>query len=216
MNFIVSRIFSFFAWLLFYREWCEFKKKLINEYKVGAKNIPPALAQQLLISGEDHRFFQHKGIDLIAICRAIWRRITSNKREGASTIEMQIVRIISGRFELTMRRKIREMAMATLLTTVVPKEHLPALYLQIGYYGWHMNGFSEACRRLNVNIGIITQIEIAQLIARLKYPQSQFISQRRWDQINIRGQHLLRLYTKHKLDRTYKNFINATPIYETI
>jgi len=158
---------------------------------MGIKDIPPVLAQQLLISGEDHRFFRHGGVD-------------------------PIVRVVSGRFERTFKRKIREIAIATLLTSVIPKEQLPALYLQIGYYGWHMNGFGEACRRLGINIDSLTPVETAQLVARLKYPQPRFTPPGRWNQINIRGQHLLRLYIEHKSGRTYKDLINVMPIYETI
>jgi len=214
----LSRVCSFFTRWLFYHEWREFRKKLISEYGsfVDTKDNSPVLAQQLLISGEDHRFFRHGGVDPIAICRAIWRGVVSNKHEGASTIEMQVVRVVSGRFEPTLWRKIREMAIATLLTSVIPKEQLPALYLQIGYYGWRMNGFMEACRRLKLNIDSLTPIETARLVARLKYPQPRFTPPGRWDQINIRGQHLLRLHTEHKSDRTYKNLIYVTSIYKTI
>ena len=41
---------------------------------------------------EDTRFYSHKGIDPIGIIRASYRNIIKNKREGASTITMQLAR----------------------------------------------------------------------------------------------------------------------------
>src|SRR5690348_10551479 len=72
---------------------------------------PSWIVQALLISGEDHRFFGHCGIDPIAVCRAIWRGVVLGHREGASTIEMQLVRVVTGRFERTLTRKLREAAL---------------------------------------------------------------------------------------------------------
>src|SRR5262245_21594087 len=65
----------------------------------GIGSVPPLIAQRLLVSGEDHRHVLHPGVDPIAICRATWRCIYRGKREGASTIEQQVVRVISGRYE---------------------------------------------------------------------------------------------------------------------
>ncbi len=174
------------------------------------------LAQQFLISGEDHRFFQHQGVDYIAVCRAIWRRFSTGKIEGASTIEMQIIRVISGRFERTLWRKIREMALATLLTHLIPKNELPAFYLQIAYYGWNMHGFISTCEKLRLNTNSLTTIETAQLVARLKYPQPRYYSPIRHNQIIVRGEHLLNLYLEHKLGKTYSGLSYSFTVHETI
>ncbi len=45
-----------------------------------------------LVLGEDHRYFKHIEFDIIGICRAIYRDLLCGKREGASTIEQQLVR----------------------------------------------------------------------------------------------------------------------------
>lgn len=216
---IPSRICSFFAVRLVRGEWTNLQRKLTNLYSSheDTRYDPPMLAQQLLISGEDHRFFKHGGIDLIAICRAIWRYIALGRREGASTIEMQIVRVVTGRFELTLRRKIREMALATLLTRLIPKEQLPSLYLRIGYYGWRMNGFRQACKRLGINANSVAPGELARLVARLKYPQPRRTNPHRLDQINTRGKNLLRLHLRHRSDRTYfKTNIPIVNTYEAV
>lgn len=214
----MSQIVSVITSRLLSREWLELRDRLAALYHLhvtaGVYHTTD-LAEQLLILGEDHRFFSHGGIDSIAICRAIWRGLILRRREGASTIPMQIVRVVSGRFERTFRRKVREMALATLVTKEIPKETLPAIYLQIGYYGWHMNGFTEACQHLGLNADALTPTQTAQLVARLKYPQPREVSPERWNLINIRAQHLLKLHSRLKRDRILVGLINK-PSHETV
>lgn len=95
-----------------------------------------ALARELLISGEDHRFFSHGGIDLLAVCRAVCR--------GAGKARARSNAVVA-------RRKAYEVALATLVNREVPKEALPAFYLRLGYFGWRMNGFAAACRRVGAS-----------------------------------------------------------------
>lgn len=214
----LSRIISFVALWLLHREWLELRDDLAKVYRSPVDTPgcrPTALAQQLLISGEDHRFFSHGGIDPIAICRAIWRGVFLRKPEGASTIEMQVVRVVSGRFERTLWRKFREMALATLVAREIPKEALPGIYLRIGYFGWRMNGFENACRRLDLRAEALMPAQTAGLVARLKYPQPRVTRPERWDRINARAQHLLRLHSQHKYDHTYVGLV-IEPRYETV
>jgi membrane peptidoglycan carboxypeptidase len=117
--------------------------------------------------------------------------------EGASTIEQQIVRVITGRYERTLRRKIREIFLAVLVARFFPKAVLPAVYLAIGYYGWRMNGYVQACRRLGLSPQVLTPEEAAGLVARLKYPQPQDASFIRMLQIDRRAKHLRCLHQRH-------------------
>ena len=135
------------------------------------ESSPPLIAQRLLISGEDHRHARHQGFDLIAIGRACWRRLTCGAHEGGSTIEQQIVRVLTGQYERTITRKLREIALATLVAKRYAKCILPAAYLWVGYYGWRMNGYLQACHRLGLQPQSLNIEEAGMLVARLKYPQ---------------------------------------------
>jgi membrane peptidoglycan carboxypeptidase len=172
--------------------------------------VPPIIAQQLLISGEDHRHAIHPGFDPIAISRAIWRRLTSNRIEGASTIEQQIVRVITGNYQRTVRRKVKEIVLAFFVAQSFPKSILPSIYLSIAYYGWRMNGFSRACARLGMLTNSLTIIEAANLVARLKYPEAQVAPDTRKNQIARRTKHLLALYLRHRHTNTYRYLDDAT------
>lgn len=182
------------------REWEQLRNavdRLRDESLVDAANEPAWIAQALLISGEDHRFFRHGGIDLFAVCRAVWKGFVLRHREGASTIEMQLVRVLTGRFEVTIGRKIREAGLATLLTAAVPKSELPALYLRVGYYGTNMTGYSSACARLGFESCKMTPRQAAALVARLKYPEPAALSERVSELIRLRTAHLIRLHIDH-------------------
>lgn len=152
--------------------------------------------QALLIVGEDHRFHHHPGVDPIALCRAFWRTFICGRREGGSTIAMQLTRVLLGRFEKTLERKCLEINLAVRLSRIVPKEELPSLYLSVAYYGWKMNGYLQACDRLNLNPESITLQDAASLVARLKYPEPRRISDKRKNQIKTRSSYLINRYEK--------------------
>jgi membrane carboxypeptidase/penicillin-binding protein PbpC len=64
---------------------------------------------------EDRRFFLHLGFDWISLLREIIKAATFRRHGGASTIDMQLVRTITGYRELTVRRKVYEILLAILL-----------------------------------------------------------------------------------------------------
>lgn len=196
------------AQVLLSEEWHLVKSSIYSEQLklIRQPSLRPNISTHcLLISGEDHRHMRHPGYDLYAICRAIWRRLTLRSKEGASTIEQQIVRIITDSYENTYRRKIREIMLASLVAKYFPKTILPSIYLAIGYYGWQMNGYSQACKRLNVQPENMTLEIAAGLVARLKYPEPYIAPHKRFLQIKRRTNHLLKLYKKHLTDGTYEH-----------
>jgi membrane peptidoglycan carboxypeptidase len=197
----IQVVFCGFGRFLFEQEWQIVKAKLerlINELELHPEKRPPLIAQLFLISGEDRRHGQHCGFDWRAILRAALRGVICGTREGASTIEQQIVRVVTGRFERTFRRKVREILLASLVAAHFPKRFTPAVYLSIGYYGWRMNNFSQASRRLHFRPSAELSItEAASLVARLKYPEPRIASNRRRRQIGNRIEHLRRLSRIH-------------------
>ncbi len=192
--------FRFFALKFFAKDWNIVKDALIRTYlQFSTENEYRAspLTQSVLVSAEDHRFFKHCGFDVIAACRAIWRCLFRGVVEGGSTIEQQLIRILSGKYERTFRRKIREILLASLITEVIPKKSIPGVYLHVAYFGWRMNGFKQACLRLNINPNKISLSEASALIARLKYPEPKWASDYRLKQIQIRRDHLRNIFYAH-------------------
>jgi len=208
----LGRIISKIAIVFLHRQWESLRPLLLGLHQGhmrDASGTPPWIMQALLISGEDHRFFDHAGIDFIAVCRAIWRGYVLGHREGASTIEMQLVRVLTGRFERTLIRKIRESGLATLLASAVPKHEIPVLYLRVAYYGAGMGNFSSACKRLSLEPLNMSSCQAARLVARLKYPEPAQISEVRRAQLAQRTEHLLNLHISHVKGKEYRGLVNA-------
>ncbi|MBI0552608.1 biosynthetic peptidoglycan transglycosylase [Pectobacterium parmentieri] len=174
-----------------HEDWLYLKQQLTHiQHEINDWAISPNLVT-MLIAAEDHRFSKHLGVDFISICRALWRTLFCRRREGASTIAMQLVRVLTGRYERTLSRKFLEIYLALLLTKYIKKDNIPKLYLFVAYYGWRMNGLVQASNRLNINLLTVSDFEAASIIARLKYPEPQKYNQTRHDKILARTKHIL-------------------------
>ena len=104
---------------------------LFEEIKKSKQNICviPKNSEllRLLIAGEDHRFKFHSGVDVIALIRASWKTLILKQREGGSTIAMQLVRVLTGKYDKTIDRKLEEMFLAYKLTKYVSKQEILSL-----------------------------------------------------------------------------------------
>ena len=165
--------------------------KLQSELDSTDFPLPTPQMCKFLIVGEDRRIHRHPGVDVLALCRAVWKTVFCRSRQGASTIAMQLVRTILDRRERTLRRKLMEIVLALRLSQHVSKHRLPILYLWVAYYGWRMNNFKQACSRLGINPRSVDEIDAAKLVARLKYPEPRNCSVERIKKIRRRALHLI-------------------------
>ena len=166
-------------------------EKLERELGSTGSSLPTAQMCRFLIVGEDRRIHRHPGVDVVALCRAVWKTVFCRSRQGASTIAMQLVRTILGCRERTWRRKLTEIVLAMRLSQHVSKNRLPILYLWVAYYGWRMNNFRQACSRLGIDPQSVSEIEAAKLVARLKYPEPRNCNVERMKKIRRRALHLI-------------------------
>ncbi|WP_323639332.1 transglycosylase domain-containing protein [Pectobacterium polonicum] len=117
----------------------------------------------VLVTAEDHRSSLHYGIDPIAIIRCIYLKLTKRIIQGGSTVEQQLVRTLTGRYERTLRRKVREQIIAILLRYKIKnKKKIGKAYLHCAYFGYNKVGF--------FNLSEIDKKDASELISRLKYP----------------------------------------------
>ncbi len=204
---LLRRLISFIGSRVYRQEYLLLRDKLLIENERIQKQFQLTYyktLEKLLISGEDHRFKYHLGFDVIAILRALKNRLLYNKIEGASTIEQQLVRVLTNDFDKTFKRKVKEIFLSTTLNEIVPRKHIPIIYLHVAYYGTGMNGLNQVFKKLNIDDSkVISNDLCAEIIARIKYPEPQSINPRRLSQIEMRKNHLLALYNKHN---SYKQF----------
>ena len=89
-----------------------------------------------VLSVEDHRFYKHNGIDIIAIGRAIVNDIRKMEFiEGGSTITQQLAKNIYFTQEKKVKRKIAEVFMAFKIENKCEKDEILELYLNTSYFG---------------------------------------------------------------------------------
>lgn len=125
-----------------------YKDALKNEplddviYKIKSKDNytkitdMPKMYLKAVISVEDHRFYKHKGIDLIAVSRALISDIKEMKYvEGGSTITEQLAKNIYFSQNKNLKRKVAEAFMARHIEKKCSKNEILELYLNSMYFG---------------------------------------------------------------------------------
>jgi penicillin-binding protein 1B len=117
---------------------------------VQFSDIPPIVVQAIL-SIEDRRFFQHSGVDLFGIARALVRNAGDERvGQGGSTITQQLVKNTYLTPERTFKRKYAEAMLSIALERRLSKEDVFALYCNEVYLGQRgavaVRGVEEAAR----------------------------------------------------------------------
>ena len=96
----------------------------------------PQIYKDAVISVEDHRFYKHNGVDIIAIGRAFINDIKAiDFVEGGSTITQQLAKNIYFTQEKKITRKIAEVFMAFEIEKEYDKDQILELYLNTSYFG---------------------------------------------------------------------------------
>lgn len=147
----------------------------------GSKQVPvplsdvPLACRQATIATEDSHFYEHPGVDLIAIGRALWQNVRGGGTvSGGSTLTQQLARNLyfspEERLERSLRRKLREAWLAWRLEQVYDKDELLALYLNTTYYGHFAVGIEAAAQAY---FGVhARELDLAQCALLAGLPQS--------------------------------------------
>jgi penicillin-binding protein 1A len=150
---------------------------LVGELKVEKGvfvpiNEIPVQMVNAVIAVEDSRFWKHKGIDYIAIGRALLKDIVSiGLKEGGSTITQQLAKVTFLTSEKTLTRKLREAALAIKIERNFDKREILELYLNKIYFGHGAYGVEMASRMyFGKSIQDITLSEAALLAGLIKAP----------------------------------------------
>lgn len=98
-----------------------------------------------VVAVEDHRFYEHGGIDPIAICRAAFNDLrTLSLREGGSTITQQVAKNLFFTQDKHFERKVAEVFMAFDLEARYSKREILELYVNSSYFGSGYTGIGQA------------------------------------------------------------------------
>jgi len=111
---------------------------------VSIKDVPERLKQAIL-AAEDERFYQHTGIDYLGVARAAYANLVQGgRRQGASTITMQVARNFFLSSEKTLTRKLYEALLAFKIEHNLSKDQILELYVNHIYLGQRAYGFAAA------------------------------------------------------------------------
>lgn len=114
------------------------------QHTVTYDELPPLLVQAFVVT-EDQHFFEHHGVDISALLRALHTLIsTGKKKEGGSTITMQVARNFFLHHRKTFIRKYKEILLAVKIDFYLDKRAIIELYLNKIYFGNQTYGVTDA------------------------------------------------------------------------
>lgn len=160
----------------------------------SSENLVPQGFINVLIAGEDRRSSIHCGVDPIAMIRAFYKWTFFKKIEGASTIEQQFVRVVSGHYERSIVRKVREQMLAIAVSRRRNKYQIAGAYLSVAYYGYGRVGVSALKYYCGPNLSRSNLSGVLGVIARLKYPEPRKPNIRWYAKFERRVRYIANLY----------------------
>jgi len=127
--------------------------RLLRAYATGEGRwrLPATIAEvdprffDMLFAFEDKRFRAHHGVDPLALARATLQLAASGRiRSGASTLTMQVARLLEPRSGRTVVAKLRQMVRALEIERALTKDEVLSLYLDLAPYGGNIEGIRAA------------------------------------------------------------------------
>ncbi len=128
------------------------KNELVDSFYAEDRRVVPIaeipdVVIKAFVAGEDARFFQHEGLDLIGIARAFVKNMIAGEIvQGGSTITQQVARSLYLSPERTFTRKIREAILAYKIDRYLKKQEILELYLNHIYLGHGAYGIEAAAQ----------------------------------------------------------------------
>jgi len=117
-----------------------------QRYPVSLEDISPNFLKAIM-AVEDSNFYEHSGLDHLALVRALYTNITQRRiRQGGSTITQQLSKNLFFSFERNWVRKIKELLVALQLEATFSKEQILEAYCNQIYFGSGAYGIEEAAQ----------------------------------------------------------------------
>jgi len=144
---------------------------------ISIAEVPQQL-KNAVIAAEDERFYEHPGIDYVGVLRAAWANLVAGgRRQGASTITMQVARNFFLSSEKTLTRKLYEALLAFKIEHSLSKEQILELYVNQIFLGQRAYGFAAASQAYyGKALGQLSLAEISMLAGLPKAPSMNPVS----------------------------------------
>ncbi|HEX4196814.1 MAG TPA: biosynthetic peptidoglycan transglycosylase [Caulobacteraceae bacterium] len=129
----------------------------------GAAVLSPL--EIMTIALEDRRFFVHSGVDLRSVARELVKATRFRPHGGASTIDMQFVRTVTGFRRHSIRRKLYEALLALGLRSRCGKIAILRAYLACAYFGTGLVGADAAAQKVFGKAAGMLEVDEAALVS---------------------------------------------------
>ncbi len=162
-----------------------------RRYLVPLRDLPPFLIKAF-IAAEDVRFFEHSGVDLVGIFRAMFKNLQAGEIvQGGSTITQQVVKSLLLTPERTYTRKLKEALLAYRIDSSLTKNEILYLYLNQIYFGSGAYGVEAAARTYFDKSASQLNIAEASMLAGLPKAPSRFSPTQRFPAARERQRYVL-------------------------
>ena len=196
--------------------------KLIGEFFTQKRRLVPIdeiprHVQLAFVAAEDGSFFEHQGIDLVAIFRAALANVREGGiAQGASTITQQMVKSLLLTPERTYTRKMREIILSRQIEQSFTKDEILYLYLNQIYFGSGAWGVGQAARTYYGKDAQSLSVSEAALLAGLVQRPSAYDPTRNPDSAERRRRYVLgRMVADGYIDQqTYEVELDTPPIIQ--
>src|SRR6185295_4281898 len=140
---------------------------------VNFTDLPPLLIKAITVT-EDRAFFEHYGVNIRGIARALWHRYegeenTPLSNQGGSSITQQLVKNLMLNNDPTLERKLTEAYMSIILETRLTKEEIFTLYANQIYLG-QQSGVSI------YGVGEAASVYFGKDVSQLTLPEAAFLA----------------------------------------
>lgn len=143
---------------------------------VSADNIPVNLVNAV-VAIEDHRFFQHRGIDIYRILGSAWHNFTNTTTQGGSTLDQQLIKLAyfsTNASDQTLKRKAQEAWMSLQMERQYTKPEILTFYINKVYMGNGNYGMLTAAKSYFGKDLIDLSIAQVALLAGIPQAPSQY------------------------------------------
>jgi penicillin-binding protein 1C len=162
--------------------------------------------KNITLAYEDRHFQKHFGVNPLSIVRALWSNLTNSRKIGASTITMQVARMMHHE-PRTLTQKLVEIFQSLQLELNYSKEEILTFYLNNAPYGGNVEGFASASfRYFNLAPSSLSLSQIAYLTSIPKNPNANRPKEKR-DINRIKNRLLERIYRLKLLEK--KRYLRA-------
>lgn len=155
--------------------------------------------EKMVMVLEDRRFFNHFGVDIYSVIREFLKFVAFKRHGGASTIDMQLVRTVTGYKQRTLKRKSYECLLAVIIQRRYSKIKILRAYLDCAFFGSHLIGADKAAGKLyGVDSTALSEDQASFIAAMLVSPRPRKPSEQWASRVERRAKYGHAIYIRYK------------------